>query len=85
MNQKLLLIDFENVQQIDFSGLDDTFQVVIFVGVFQKSIPIELVIQAQGLGNRVRWQQVEGNGGNALDFFIAYQLGCIAEKSPQIH
>lgn len=85
MDQKLLLVDFENVQQIDFSRLDDTFQVVIFVGASQKSIPIELVTQAQRLGNRVRWQQVEGNGSNALDFFIAYQLGCIAETSPQTH
>lgn len=32
MTQKLLLIDFENVQQVDLGRLDDACQVMIFVG-----------------------------------------------------
>lgn len=85
MNQKLLLVDFENVQHVDLSRLDDTFHIVIFVGASQKSIPIELVTKAQELGNRVEWQRVEGNGSNALDFFIACHLGRVFEKSQQLH
>lgn len=85
MIHKLLLVDFENVQQVDLSRLDDNVNVVIFVGASQKSVPIELVTCAQKLGDRVEWQRVEGNGSDALDFFIACQLGRVIEKSPSLH
>ncbi|OQX18548.1 MAG: hypothetical protein BWK76_07230 [Desulfobulbaceae bacterium A2] len=85
MTNKLLLVDFENVQQVDLTRLDDNFHVVIFVGSGQKSVPIDLVTSAQKLGNRVDWQRVEGNGSNALDFHIACHLGRIIEKSPTLH
>ena len=84
MTQKLLLVDFENVQQVDLARLDDSFQIIIFVGAAQKSIPIELVTKAQKLGSRIEWQRVDANGSNALDFFIACHLGRVLEKSPQL-
>ncbi|MCB9079703.1 MAG: hypothetical protein H6631_19020 [Anaerolineaceae bacterium] len=83
MTQKLLLVDFENVQQINLARLDESYQIIIFVGASQKNIPVELVTNAQKLGNRLEWQRVDANGNNALDFFIACQLGRILEKSPQ--
>lgn len=61
MSHKLLLVDYENVQQVDLSRLGENFHVVIFVGSNQKSVPIELVTSAQKLGSRVEWQRVEGN------------------------
>jgi PIN domain len=84
MINKLLLVDFENVQQVDLSKLDTTYQVIIFVGASQKNIPIDLVTNAQKLGSRVDWQKVEGNGSNALDFYIAMHLGRVLEKSPNL-
>ena len=84
MTQKLLLVDFENVQQVDLARLDDSFQIIIFVGAAQKSIPIELVTNAQKLGSRIEWQRVDANGSNALDFFIACQLGRVLERSPHL-
>jgi PIN domain-containing protein len=84
MTQKLLLVDFENVQQVDLARLDDSFQIIIFVGAAQKSIPIELVTHAQKLGSRIEWQRVDANGSNALDFFIACQLGRVLERSLQL-
>jgi hypothetical protein len=84
MTQKLLLVDFEHVQQVDLARLDDSFQIIIFVGAAQKSIPIELVTNAQKLGSRIEWQRVDANGSNALDFFIACQLGRVLERSPQL-
>ena len=84
MTQKLLLVDFENVQQVDLARLDDSFQIIIFVGAAQKSIPIELVTKAQKLGSRIEWQRVDASGSNALDFFIACHLGRVLEKSPQL-
>lgn len=85
MVQKLLLVDFENVQQIDLSHLNDMTNVIIFVGANQKAIPLELVTSAQKLGSRVEWQKIEGVGSNALDFHIAYHLGRMAERAPQVH
>ena len=84
MTQKLLLVDFENVQHVDLARLDDSFQIIIFVGAAQKSIPIELVTHAQKLGSRIVWQRVDASGSNALDFFIACHLGRVLEKSPQL-
>ncbi len=80
MTQKFLLVDFENVRQVDLTQLDDSFQVIIFVGASQKSIPMDLVASAQKLGTRAKWQQLDTNGNNALDFFIAYQIGRIMEQ-----
>jgi len=85
LNPKLLLVDFENVHQVDLAHLDEHFNVIIFVGLVQKTIPIELVMSAQKLGSRVEWQRVEGNGSNALDFYIACHLGRVLEKSPTQH
>lgn len=85
MIQELLLVDFENVQQVDLSRLDEGCRVIIFVGASQKAIPIELVTSAQKLGPRIEWQKIEGNGSNALDFHIACHLGRVLEKSPQAH
>ena len=81
MPNKLLLVDFENVQQVDFSRLDTTYKVKIFVGASQKNVPIELVTNAQKFGIPVEWKRIEGNGSNALDFHIAMELGRILENS----
>jgi hypothetical protein len=84
LTQELLLVDFENVQQVDLSRLDESTSVIIFVGASQKAVPIELVTSAQKLGARVEWQKIEGTGSNALDFHIACHLGRVLEKSPQV-
>lgn len=84
MTQRLLLVDFENVQQVDIERLDESFRVNFFVGASQKSIPVELVTAAQKLGDRVEWSRLEENGKNALDFFIAFQLGRIAEREANL-
>ena len=82
MNRKMLLVDYENVQQIDLSRLDENYHVVIVTGSGQKNVPVGLVMSAQKLGSRLEWQQVEGSGKNALDFYIAFKLGRLIEKSP---
>lgn len=84
MTQYILLVDFENVQQVDLSKLKDDTNVIIFLGANQKNIPTDMVTSAQRLGNRIEWQQIEGNGSNALDFHISCHLGRILEKTPQL-
>jgi hypothetical protein len=78
---RLLLVDFENVQQVELAKLDTSYQVIIFVGADQKSVPFDLVTNAQRLGSRVEWQKITGNGSNALDFFIAFHLGRVFETA----
>ncbi|HTW92592.1 MAG TPA: PIN domain-containing protein [bacterium] len=80
---QLLLVDFENVQQVELANLDDSYRVIIFVGADQKSVPFDLVTRAQQLGGRVEWQKITGNGSNALDFFIAFQLGRAYDQTPK--
>jgi len=82
LNRELLLVDFENVQQVDLSHIGAATRVVIFLGGNQKSVPIELVTAAQSLGERVEWMKIEGNGNNSLDFHIACYLGRMLEKQP---
>lgn len=83
MTKKLLLVDYENVQQIDLSLLEDKFLIQVYVGMNQKNIPFELVAEAQKLGSRLEWMKIEGNGTNALDFHIAMQLGRKLEQDKQ--
>ena len=80
---RLLLVDFENVQQVELAKLDDSYRVIIFVGADQKNVPFDLVTKAQRLGSRVEWQKITGMGSNALDFFIAFQLGRVFDKMPR--
>ncbi len=75
MSDKFLLIDYENIQKVDLSEVPDNMLVRIFVGHSQKSIPFELVKQAQQFGQCIEWIRVEGQGNNALDFHIAFYLG----------
>jgi PIN domain len=60
-------------------------QVLVFYGLRQKSLPEELVVQAQPLGTRLQWIKIAGQGPNALDFHIAYYLGNTLTERPQAH
>jgi transcriptional regulator CtsR len=76
MKRKVLLIDYENIQQIDLSVIEDMdIQVKIFIGKSQNKIPFSLVAEAQRFGTNFDWIKIDGNGNNALDFHIAYYLG----------
>ncbi len=85
MANKLLLVDYENVQQLDFGLLGEGYDVIVFVGVNQKNVSIDLVAKAQKLGSRLDWRRVDGNGNNALDFYIACELGRMLERSRNVH
>jgi PIN domain len=80
---KILLIDYENVQNVDLSQVARMDCLVcVFTGSAQNKIPIELVSSAQALGHRLSWIRIEGSGPNALDFHIAYYLGASIAKNP---
>ena len=83
MKERILFVDFENVQKLDLSSLADDFRITIFVGNSQKNIPIDLVRDAQRFGSRLEWVKISGEGSNALDFHIAFYLGRLFEKLPK--
>ena len=75
MGEQLYLVDFENVPGVDLSGINIDARVIVFTGVNQKSVPLELVSATQRFGDRLEWRRVDASGHNALDFFIACELG----------
>ena len=83
MKTNYILIDFENVQPKSLTQLTDhPFKVIVFLGVKQLKIPIELVRTLQPLGDNVSYIQVSGNGPDALDFHIAYYIGELRANDP---
>ncbi len=80
---KVLLIDYENVLQVDISEIDkESYNVKIFVGASQNKIPFDLVSEAQAFGSNIEWVKIDSSGKNALDFHIAYFLGKYSQTHP---
>lgn len=75
----VVLVDFESVQDIDFSQLAGS-RLVVFAGEVQRKVPIEVAMGLQALGERARWVRSSGVGPNALDFHIAFEIGRMVEK-----
>lgn len=83
MRTNHVLIDYENVQPENLSGLEaDCFRVVMFIGENQNKLAFPVVQAMQQLGERASYVKIAGNGSNALDFHIAYYLGRLAEQEP---
>ena len=76
MYSTYLYIDYENVQDVDLTLVKEDTKVVIIIGEDQNKLPFRLIKETQPKGDSVQWIQVPGKGKNALDFFIAYFLGC---------
>ena len=83
MNDRVLLVDLENVQTVDLAKVPDDAEVMVFYGIAQKTLPEQLVVQAQPLGTRLKWIKISGQGPNALDFHIAYYLGKALTERPK--
>jgi ribosomal protein S27AE len=82
MKQKLILVDYENIQKIDLSGLDDSYRAIIFVGAKQNPPKASRNKSTSHRFNRVDFHKIEGAGKNALDFHIAFHLGRTIETAP---
>ncbi len=86
MKTNYVLIDYENVQP-QMVGLlaPETFRVLVFVGASQTKISFELADVLARKANGSRFIKVTGNGSNALDFHIAYQIGRLAVQEPEAY
>lgn len=75
---KYILVDFENVHESNYKELlSQDVHLKVFLGESQNKIPTELVLGIQDAVGLGRLIQISGNGKNALDFHIAYELGRI--------
>ncbi len=87
MSTSVLLVDFENVQnvqKVDLARLPAHMQVRMFIGATQAKVLIDLAEQAQVLGARFKYERVKGQGRNALDFHIAFYAGELLAKQPGV-
>lgn len=81
MQKNLLLVDFENKQNLDPTLLDQSFKVIVFVGANQKQPKLE-GHSGDTKKLNVEFLKIEGAGKNALDFHIAFELGRVFHTAP---
>lgn len=83
MKTEIILLDFENVQPTDLALLRGRrFLTRVFVGATQTRIPFEVAYELQVLGADAEYIRIQGTGHNALDFHIAYYIGCLSVEYP---
>jgi hypothetical protein len=83
MIKKLLLVDYENKQKVDLSSLDESFKAIIFVGANQNAPKSSSNPATVRRFTRVDFLKISGNGKNALDFHIAFELGRTFQTAPE--
>jgi len=83
MDKPYYLIDFENVQPKALDCLKPgTSRVKVFLGAQQTKVMLELVQTLQPFGSDAEYIQITGNGPDAVDFHIAYYIGCLSAREP---
>lgn len=75
MTNRVLLVDFENVQDVDLETLPGDVTVLLVLGMKQSKLPTALAMQSHALGARFKYVPIAGLAANAVDFCIAFHLG----------
>jgi hypothetical protein len=83
MTETVLLVDYENVQEIDLTKVPPSFDVRIFIGASQSRVPTQLLTQALERGGPTKVVRIDGAASNALDFHIAFYLGEYFTERPK--
>jgi hypothetical protein len=83
MTDRILLVDYENVQAVDLNSLPDDVKVRLVLGGKQGTLPTDLAVQAQAMGERFSYIRILSVERNACDFCIAYYLGEYLHANPQ--
>jgi len=82
MGNTVLLVDYENVQQIESSELPDEVSVRIFIGAKQTKVRRQVLELVSSRPDRIKPVFIDGQASNALDFHIAFYLGEYATTMP---
>jgi hypothetical protein len=83
MTERILLVDYENIQAVDLTVLPDDVKVRFVLGGKQGKLPSELAIQAHAIGERFAYVRALSVERNACDYCIAFYLGEYLTKNPQ--
>lgn len=83
MIERILLVDYENIQAVDLSSLPADAKVRFVLGGKQAKLPSELAIHAHALGDRFSYVRILSVQTNACDFCIAFYLGGYLTINPK--
>ena len=83
MTERMLLVDYENIQAVDLKKLPLDVKVCFVLGGKQEKLPTDLSIQAQSMGTRFTYVRIQGVQPNACDFCIAFYLGEYLQANPR--
>jgi hypothetical protein len=83
MTDRILLVDYENVQAVDLNSLPDDVKVRLVLGGKQGTLPTDLAVQAQVMGERFSFIRILSVERDACDFCIAFYLGEYLHANPQ--
>lgn len=75
MTDRLLLVDYENVQALDVSTIPPDVRVHVVLGAKQKPVVEKVAAKLKPLGSRATVNRIKTLAPNAVDFCIAYYLG----------
>lgn len=84
MDKPYYLIDFENVQPKALDRLKPGASCIkVFLGAQQTKVMLDLVQALQPFGTDAEYIQITGSGPDAVDFHIAYYIGCLSAREPK--
>lgn len=83
MTERILLVDYENIQAVDLQQLPADVKVRFVLGGKQAKLPSELAIHAHAMGERFAYVRILSVQPNACDFCIAFYLGEYLSKNPK--
>lgn len=82
MAKRILLVDYENVQDLALTSLPEDVEVRLILGAKQSKLPTELVVVAQTMGECFKYVMIKGQEANAVDFCVAFYLGEYLNQDP---
>jgi PIN domain len=83
MAERILLVDYENIQTVDLEALPDDVKVGFVLGGKKGTLPTSLAVQAQSMGSRFDYVRILSVERDACDLCIAYYLGELLHANPQ--
>ena len=83
MTERILLVDYENIQAVNLALLPRDIKVRFVLGGKQGNLPTDLVVDAQAIGDRFAYVRILSVERNACDFCIAFYLGEYLTKNPK--
>lgn len=79
---EVLFIDLENITTDTLSGWNIEWPIYLFHGITKEKMKIGLAQSLQPRGKKVSWIRMDGDGKNALDFHITFNLGQLSLQHP---